>query len=848
MKDPLSLSTLFAAFGNDLAAVDDKKSLLQLIASNLAPQLSFSDILLSILNEDRQTHRVFIHHCDPGRMAKCDYTSLSQEKFRIDDGVCNITMASPSPLVVDIASILLRPAPPRWIAQWYRPSISRMIAVRLRSHGQLLGSLFLFFEKALIGIDDLEMVQHFSYLIAPALKNILIDERISSRQQDNEVLLSLGADFMKIRDKGALFRLLDQRLRPLFEFDHACIGLIDPEKKVFRVTPLHQPASGAFEEAHPGREDDGIAYGSGLIGAALASGVPLVFDLDRYTSDWLPGAFRHHFHAGIREAAMVPLRGEGESFGVLILLSQTKERFTSRHLDILRPLSHQISVACTNIHAHEVFLEREKDKALILSLSRNLTSPLHKKDFPAVLEGVLRSILPYDEMIVSLLTADGDTHTYQQYPVQEAIYDVVLQSEVPLVFDPDHHLMAGTPAGMREMLAIPLRENNQGFGGIFIYVKEKGLLTHRVLHLLQELCIQISTGMANSRAYEKMERQLEEIHHHKFRLEEENLYLQEQVRTAHGFTEMIGAGGAMQKVFQLVSIVAPSDSTVLILGEKGTGKELVARAIHDASSRKDKFMIKVNCAALPANLIESELFGHEGGSFAGAGEMRIGKFEMANDSTLFLDEIGELSLELQARLLKAIQEKEIERTGGKDVIRANVRIIASTNRNLRKEVEAGRFRSDLFYRLNIFPIQLPPLRERKEDLPILASHFIMQHTRRTGKKITNISHLALESLMRYDWPGNVRELEHIIERSILMAAGPTIKEVPLPAGHDTGVPTAVSGISLKTLDELEKEHIVAVLKKCNYKVGGSGGAAELLQLPPTTLHSKIKKLGIKNPR
>jgi transcriptional regulator with GAF, ATPase, and Fis domain len=417
-------------------------------------------------------------------------------------------------------------------------------------------------------------------------------------------------------------------------------------------------------------------------------------------------------------------------------------------------------------------------------------------------------------------------------------------------------LMAAAPAvppyvvffhenGMREMVAIPLRENDKGFGGIFIYLKEKGRLTQRSLSLLQGLCPPIAIGVANLWAYEKIESQLEEIHHYKSRLEEENLYLQEQIKTVHGFTEIVGSGSAMQKVFQLVSIVSPSDSTVLILGETGTGKELVAKAIHHASPRKDKLMIKVNCAALPANLVESELFGHEKGSFTGAVERRIGKFELASEGTLFLDEIGEMPLELQVKLLRAIQEKEIERIGGKNVIRTNVRIIAATNRNLRKEVEAGRFRSDLFYRLNVFPIHLPPLRDRREDLPTLASYFIGVQNQRSGKKITNISQRALESLMRYDWPGNVRELEHLIERSVLMTTGATIKEISLPADPDAVLSDITLDTSIRTLDELERDHILAVLKKCNHKVGGPGGAAELLRLPATTLHSRIKKLGIK---
>jgi len=801
MKDPLSLSTLFANFGNDLAAVDDKKSLLRIIAASLAPKLTISDILISILNDDKQTHSVVIHHCDQDLMENSDYTQLSREKFRLDDGICNITMASPSPLVVDIAGILLRPGPPRYIAKWYRPSISRMISVRLRSHGHLLGSLFLFVEKAHIGIEDLEIVQHFSYMIGPALRNILSEERISKQRQDNETLLSLSTDLVKVKSKEDLFHLLDQRLPQLFEFDHSRIILQD------------HAASGPHS-----------APRGGLVEAALRSDHPLVFDLEKPIPGPTPEYIRHGYNKGIKEVVMMALRKEEESFGFLILFSKTKGWFTPWHLDAIRMLSHQLSITFTNILAHEAILEREQDKSLILSFSKGLTSTRNKKDFLAIVGDTLRKILPYDELTISRLNADGETYsayptgTMEKYPVADGIYNALLRSETPLLYDMDDD------NGMREMLAIPLRENNRCFGGLFVYFKKKGLLTHRTISLFQGLCDQLSIGIANLWAYEKIESQLGEIQHYKFRLEEENLYLQEQIRTAHGFTEIIGSGSAMQKVFQLISIVSPSDSTVLILGETGTGKELIAKAIHHASARKDKFMIRVNCAALPAHLMESELFGDN---------KHIGKFELAGDSTLFLDEIAEIPLGLQARLLRTIQEKK------------NVRIIAATNRNLRKEVEAGQFRSDLFYQLNVFPIHMPPLRERREDLPMLAAHFIDRHRQRSGKKITNISHRALEALMRYDWPGNVRELETLIERSILMTTGPTIKDIPLPADGNIHVSDASSGSSFKTLDELEKDHILAVLKKCNHKIGGPGGAAELLQLPPTTLHSKIKKLGIK---
>ena len=306
---------------------------------------------------------------------------------------------------------------------------------------------------------------------------------------------------------------------------------------------------------------------------------------------------------------------------------------------------------------------------------------------------------------------------------------------------------------------------------------------------------------------------------------------------------IIGESPAIQKIFRLLQLVSPSDSTVLLLGETGTGKELIARAIHNGSPRHVKSMIKVNCAALPANLIESELFGHERGSFTGAVERRIGKFELAGGGTLFLDEIGEMPLESQVKLLRALQEKEIERVGGRTTIKVDARIIAATNLDLEKEVAEGRFRSDLYYRLNIFPVQLPALRERKEDIPLLASHFISRFAKKSGRTIETLIDSVLQELMRYDWPGNIRELEHLIERSILLAPGTTINHIELPCPRRTAVSSPVS-VPLKTIDENERDHILAIIKYCGGRASGTGGAAEILGVPNSTLHSKMKRLGI----
>lgn len=308
---------------------------------------------------------------------------------------------------------------------------------------------------------------------------------------------------------------------------------------------------------------------------------------------------------------------------------------------------------------------------------------------------------------------------------------------------------------------------------------------------------------------------------------------------------LVGNSAAIKKVFELIATVANTNSTVLLQGESGTGKELAARTIHSKSGRNDQPMVKINCGAVPKNLIESELFGHEKGAFTGAIERRIGKFELAHGSTLFLDEVGEMPLDLQVKLLRALQEREIDRVGGKTTIKIDVRVIAATNRSLDQEVELGNFRSDLFYRLNVFPITLPPLRDRKEDIPVLALHFIQRLSERLGKNVCTISNPALQKMLRYSWPGNVREMEHLLERTVLMTKDATIKEFDLPNSERNKKKVQEENTSIKSLAENEREYILFVLGKTNGKVRGPGGAAELLKLPSSTLQSKMKKLGIR---
>jgi PAS domain S-box-containing protein len=345
-------------------------------------------------------------------------------------------------------------------------------------------------------------------------------------------------------------------------------------------------------------------------------------------------------------------------------------------------------------------------------------------------------------------------------------------------------------------------------------------------------------------ANDELAKRLKEIEALKNQLALENKYLQEEIKLNNNFEEIVSKSKVFHKVLQQIEQVASTDATVLILGESGTGKELVARAIHNISNRSKRPLVKVNCATLPANLIESELFGHEKGAFTGALERKIGRFELADGGTIFLDEIGELPVELQSKLLRVLQEGEFERLGNPKTMKVNVRVIAATNRHLQTAIEKKEFREDLYYRLNVFPIHCPPLRERKEDIPILVKHFLKKHEGKMAKKIVNVEAAVMDALITYDWPGNIRELENLIERAMILSPG-TI----LQAGDwlpKTNVITTGNGQkTLLKLEEVEKEHIIDTLKKVNWKVSGEKGAAKILGLNPTTLEARMKKLGIK---
>jgi formate hydrogenlyase transcriptional activator len=399
--------------------------------------------------------------------------------------------------------------------------------------------------------------------------------------------------------------------------------------------------------------------------------------------------------------------------------------------------------------------------------------------------------------------------------------------------------------GVRAFVIVPMTARGRPIGTFAVASTRAGQYDEDDVAFLQEVANQVGLAIENMVAYE-------EIAALKAQLERENAYLQEEIRGEHNFAEMVGSSAALRAVLGTVEKVAPTDATVLIYGETGTGKELIARAVHSRSRRRERPLVKVNCSAIAAGLVESELFGHVRGAFTGALERRVGRFELADGGTIFLDEVGELPLEVQVKLLRVLQEREFEPVGSSVPRRVDVRVIAATNRNLARAVEDGRFRADLYYRLNVVPVEVPPLRERLTDVPELAAFFLARYAKRFGKAVTGVSDAGMRHLTSYAWPGNVRELQNVIERAVVLAQGPVLEIDALARGAGPSGPPRSDASPLdpgeglaEILERVERAHLLAALERSRGVVEGPRGAATLLKMHPNTLRSRLEKLGIK---
>lgn len=498
--------------------------------------------------------------------------------------------------------------------------------------------------------------------------------------------------------------------------------------------------------------------------------------------------------------------------------------------------------------------ERRRKERLLKSVSQE-TATAVGTDFLALLAEHITRSLHVHMAIVTACTDDSRTSLRTlayfkgnelqenfEYNVTDTPCKLVLESTKPFYMQSGVEKQFPKEEGIEGYLGVPIVSSDGScIGHIAILHDEPLDLSEDIKEILKIFSDRAGLEIERNISNQKLVEAMDEVERLKNRLEAENTYLQEEIQLEHNFQEIITQSERFKSVLSSLEQVSITDATVLIQGESGTGKELLARAIHNISQRSDRPLVKVNCAALPPNLIESELFGHEKGAFTGAVNKKIGRFELADGGTLFLDEMGELPLELQSKLLRALQEGEFERVGGNQTITVDVRVIAATNRDLQREVEEGSFRADLFYRLNVFPVNSIPLRERREDIALLVRHFVNRYAAKIGKPITTIPKRVINSLQGYHWPGNIRELENVIERAVILSTTKTLELgdwIP-----KTG--TQIQSSEFDTLHEFERKYIVTVLQKTAWRVSGERGAAKILGMKPTTLESRMKRLGIK---
>jgi formate hydrogenlyase transcriptional activator len=559
---------------------------------------------------------------------------------------------------------------------------------------------------------------------------------------------------------------------------------------------------------------------------------------------------------GLHSACAVPLTTAHRRLGSVVVAAVRPEAFADVEVSALALASDKVAVAADNALSHAE-LDREQHRLrLLLDVTNRLVSNLDLRDVLRAAMTGARLVMRSDSAVVALPDRDdGQLRPYaMDFPVGENIQEGerisssgtlaghVFRTGTPWVGKIQDLCRAGleadgtwTALGFKTGCMLPLVSRGRVLGTLGLRRRQDCPYTAEEVAFLGQVANQIAMAVENALAYS-------EIRELKNRCAQEQVYLRDEILSERNFQDIVGTSVALRRVLKQVETVAPTDSTVIIYGETGTGKELVARAIHNLSPRQPKAFVKLNCAAIPTGLLESELFGHEKGAFTGAIAQRIGRFELAHGGTVFLDEVGEIPLELQTKLLRVLQEREFERLGSGRTLRTDARLIAATNRDLTAAVDAHEFRADLFYRLNVFPIHVPPLRERPADIPLLVRHFVEHYARRMNRSIETIPSDTMEALVRYGWPGNIRELQNLIERAVILSSGPVLR-VPLEELRVRPVPGQANG-KPQTLEEVERTHILATLKETRWVLSGPRGAATRLGMNRSTLQFRMKKLGI----
>jgi formate hydrogenlyase transcriptional activator len=682
----------------------------------------------------------------------------------------------------------------------------------------------------------------------------MVDNRPPPRPARSEMTAAELAALLRIsqalnqhRDRQALFAAVAETIADLLPAERLVI--LVPESPGAALTVY------AVRGATKLFEGDRIPDGS-VPAWVIAHRRPMLVSSVNEVRDSFPATHQKLIEEGMQAAAVVPLMVQDRCIGALSFMAQAAGAFDAHPPRLLEEIARSVAVALDGCLAYERLQRLDRERQALLAVNAATSRHLERDELFGAMAECLRSLVPTERFGIELpiegdrlqghLLTPRNAHAGPTsptiLPAAGTACDWVLRNRQWVVigsrdqlqerFPVTHQVMSAED--MESLCALPLVSGERCRAVLFFMAARRGAYASLRRDFLDQVAGAVAIALDDCLAHEEV-RQLRD------RLAAENVYLQEEIQQEHDFTEIIGRAPELQHVLSRVEIVAATAATVLILGETGTGKELIARAIHDRSPRRDRPLVKVNCAALSAGLVESELFGHVKGAFTGAVSARSGRFELADGGTIFLDEIGELALETQAKLLRVLQEQEFEPLGSSETRRTDVRVIAATNRNLEQAVGEGRFRSDLFFRINVFPIRMPALRERREDIPLLVHFFVGRFAREMGRRVDRVSAQMMERLTAYEWPGNIRELENVVERAMVLARGPV-----LDLGPDAVLPAAAArpAAAPTKLDDVRRQHILSALERCNWVIEGPHGAARLLGMQPSTLRSQLKKLDL----
>ena len=682
----------------------------------------------------------------------------------------------------------------------------------------------------------------------------IADEKDSALSERYRALLEVSSAIASHRTLEELFTDLARRLHPIIDFSYLSVLLHDSSRNVMRVHILN---SDGPDTVRPGME---FSMDESPSAWAWEHQQPLVLDdLDRESRFTRPVKLMREY--GVRSFCSIPLSTPRRRLGAFSLGHTTPHAYALDQLEIPNLAASQVAVAVENALNYqdastlqeEVARERDRLK-LLLDINNAVVSNLSLTELFQVVPSRVRLAMQCDAACLSLPDRQnqfleihgldfpggrGFLQEEMQLPIEGSSPGKAFRTRQPVLFQTAPRalhissLQLNFKEGLQSGCFLPLVRGERTLGVLHLLDRHPNRFSEADADFLQQVSNQVAIALDNAMQYRIVDESRE-------RLADETSYLRTEIRAERGFDEILGNTPAIQEVLRHISTVAPTNSTVLIQGETGTGKELVARAIHNLSSRRENLFAKLNCAAIPSGLLESELFGHEKGAFTGAIARKVGRFEVADKGTLFLDEVGDIPQELQPKLLRVLQEREFERLGSSRSIQVDVRLVAATNQDLGRMVEDRLFRADLYYRLNVFPIRLPALRERREDIPLLTLHFVEHYGKQMNKKIDVISPETMEALTRYDWPGNIRELQNFIERAVILSQTKTLAApiIELSRSRET------SSVAPVTLEDAEREHILHALRETQGVLGGSSGAANRLGMPRTTLIYKMRRLGI----